>query len=52
METDTAHMEPAKEKANEPLPRTTCSPSSTPEMDAAAQRAEAFPRTIGKWVEP
>ena len=25
MENDTAHLEPAKEKANEPLPRTPCS---------------------------
>jgi hypothetical protein len=27
METDTAHLGPAKEKAEEPLPRTTCSRS-------------------------
>jgi hypothetical protein len=25
MENDTAHLEPAEEKADEPLPRTTCS---------------------------
>lgn len=34
METDTAHQEPAKETAEEPLPPTTGSPSSTPRTDA------------------
>lgn len=41
---------PTPLKSDSPLRAATCSPSSTPETDAAAY--EATTRTVGKWIVP
>lgn len=65
MENDTAHLEPAKEKADEPLPRTTCSalvdgeefefigdfgkPETCPSCGSPAIRG-AYQERMGHWI--